>query len=134
MGIIAVLLYSGSWLGNSFYIPFWVVISCYLMLALGTLCGGWRIIHTMGKKITTLNTLRGCCAETGAAMVIFAATDLGLPVSTTHTVTGAIAGVGMSQDFWGTHWPMMRRILLIWVMTIPATALFAAILMLLKKG
>lgn len=103
MGIVAVLLYSGSWLGDHFYIPFWVVISCHFVIALGTLSGGWRIVHTMGKKITDLNTLRGCCAETGAAIVIFVATDFGVPVSTTHTVTGSIAGVGLSQSFWGTR-------------------------------
>lgn len=132
MGIIAIVLYSSAWLGNTFYVPFSVVISCYLMIALGTLAGGWRIVHTMGTKITHLNTLRGTCAETGAAMVIFAATELGVPISTTHTVTGSIAGVGLSQSFWGVQWPMMNRIFLTWVITIPATATIAAIIMLVK--
>jgi PiT family inorganic phosphate transporter len=132
MGVIAVLLYSSSWLGAHFYVPFWVVISCYFVIALGTLAGGWRIVHTMGKKIAHLNTLRGCCAETSAALVIFAATDLGVPVSTTHTVTGSIAGVGLSQSFWGVQWQMMNKIFLTWVLTIPATALIAAGVMLVR--
>jgi PiT family inorganic phosphate transporter len=133
MGIIAVLLYSSSWLGGHFYVPFWVVISCHLVVALGTLFGGWRIVQTMGKKITDLNTLRGCCAETGAAMVIFTATNFGVPVSTTHIVTGAIAGVGISQSFWGTQWSMMRTIFLAWILTIPVTALIAAIIILICR-
>lgn len=132
MGIIAVLLYSSSWLGDHFYVPFWVVISCHFVIALGTLVGGWRIVHTMGRKITHLNTLRGSCAEAGAALVIFAATDFGVPISTTHTVTGSIAGVGLSQSFWGVQWSMMHRIFLTWTLTIPATAIIAAIVMLLK--
>jgi len=133
MGVIAVLLYSSSWLGDHFYVPFWVVISCQFVIGLGTLAGGWRIVHTMGKKITHLNTLRGSCAETAAAMVIFAATDFGIPVSTTHTVTGAIAGVGISQSFWGVQWQMMNKIFLTWVLTIPATAIIAAGVMLIRQ-
>lgn len=133
MGIIAILLYSSSWLGNHFYVPFWVVISCHFVIALGTLVGGWRIVHVMGKKITHLNTLRGSCAEAGAAMVIFAATDFGVPISTTHTVTGSIAGVGLSQSFWGVQWSMMHKIFLTWVLTIPATAIIAAVVMLIKQ-
>ena len=132
MGIIAVLLYSSSWLGDHFYVPFWVIITCYLVMALGTLVGGWRIVHTMGRKITQLNTLRGSCAEAGAALVIFAATDFGVPVSTTHTVTGSIAGVGLSQSFWGVQWSMMHKIFLTWVITIPATAIIAAAVMWVK--
>lgn len=132
MGIIATLLYSSSWLGESFYIPFWVVLSCHLVIALGTLSGGWRIVHTMGKKITELNPLTGFCAETGAALVIFSATDFGVPISTTHTVTGAIAGVGFLQSFLGSQWPVIRKIILAWIFTIPITALIAATLMLLN--
>ncbi len=132
MGIIAILLYSGSLLGPVFYVPFWVIVSCYFVISLGTLFGGWRIIHTMGKKITHLNTLRGSCAETSAALVIYAATELGVPVSTTHTVTGAIAGVGVYESFWGTHWDMMHKIFWAWLFTIPATALIAAAVMFLK--
>ncbi|MBA4696132.1 MAG: inorganic phosphate transporter [Legionella sp.] len=129
MGIIAVLLYSNSQLGNHFYIPLWIVITCHFMIALGTLFGGWRIVYTMGEKITKLNPLRGCCAEVGASLVIFAATDFGVPVSTTHIVTGAIAGVGISESFWGTNWGMMRAIFLTWILTVPVTAAIAAIIM-----
>ena len=126
MGVIAVLLFSSSWLDGSFYVPFWVVISCHLMIALGTLTGGWRIVRTMGTKITPLNTLRGCAAETGAAAIIFAATDFGIPVSTTQTVTGSIAGVGLINGWGGTHWPMLRIIFMSWLLTIPAAGLVAA--------
>ena len=133
MGIIAIVLYSSSYLGDHFYVPFWVVISCHAVIALGTLSGGWRIMHVMGKKITNLNSRRGCCAETGAAIVIFAATDLGVPVSTTHIVTGAIAGVGLSQGFWRTQWSIMLKIFLTWALTIPVTALIAAMIMVIRN-
>lgn len=123
MGVIAVVLFSASWIEGPFYVPFWVIISCHLMISLGTLMGGWRIVHTMGTKITHLNTLRGCAAETGAAVIIFAATDLGIPVSTTQTVTGSIAGVGLLNGLGGTHWPMLKIIALSWLLTIPAAAL-----------
>ena len=125
-------LYSSHWLGDHFYVPFWVVISCHFVIALGTLFGGWRIVHTMGNKITQLNTLKGCCAETSAAIVIFAATDFGVPVSTTHTVTGSIAGVRLSHSFWGTQWSMMNTIFITWLITIPASAGIAAIVMLIR--
>ncbi|KTD07757.1 inorganic phosphate transporter [Legionella jamestowniensis] len=130
MGIIAVLLFSANWLGDTFYVPFWVVISCHFVISLGTLAGGWRIVHTMGTKITKLNTLRGCAAETGAAIMIFTATEYGIPVSTTHTVTGSIAGVGLINGLSGTYWPVMRRIFLSWLFTIPAAAVVSAGLML----
>ncbi|STX40291.1 inorganic phosphate transporter, PiT family [Legionella donaldsonii] len=130
MGIIAVLLFSTSWLGDTFYVPFWVVISCHLVISLGTLAGGWRIVHTMGTKITELNTMRGCAAETGAAIMIFAATEYGIPVSTTHTVTGSIAGVGLINGVNGTYWPVLKRIFLSWLLTVPAAGIVAAGLML----
>ncbi len=130
MGIIAVLLFSASWLDGPFYVPFWVVISCHAVIALGTLAGGWRIVHTMGVKITKLNTMKGCAAETGAALTIFAATECGIPVSTTHTVTGAIAGVGLLSGIDGTHWRILRRIFLSWLLTMPATAMISAGMML----
>ena len=95
--------------------------------------GGWRIVHTMGKKIAQLNTLRGTCAEAGAAIVIFAATDFGVPISTTQTVTGSIAGVGLSKSFFGVHWPTMNKIFLTWVVTIPVTGLIAAGIVILSK-
>lgn len=130
MGIISILLFSTSWISGEFYVPFWVVISCQLVISLGTLGGGWRIIHTMGNKITKLNTLKGCAAETGAAFTIFFSTECGIPVSTTHTVTGSIAGVGLLSGIDGTHWKVLRRIVLSWIMTIPAAALVAAAIML----
>lgn len=125
MGIIAILLFSAAWIEGDFYVPFWVVISCHAVISLGTLFGGWRIVHTMGHKITKLNTMKGCAAETGAAITIFAATEFGVPVSTTHTVTGAIAGVGLISGFSGTHWPVLKRIFFSWVLTIPAAAIVA---------
>lgn len=128
MGIIAVLLFSSGWLEGAFQVPFWVVISCHAMIALGTLTGGWRIVQTLGTKITPLNTLRGCAAETGAAALIFAATDAGIPVSTTQTVTGAIAGVGLLNGLGSTHWHMLRVILLSWLLTMPAAGLIAGMI------
>ncbi|MCP0914889.1 MULTISPECIES: inorganic phosphate transporter [Legionella] len=131
MGIIAILLFSASWLDGEFYIPLWVVISCHAVISLGTLVGGWRIVHTMGSKITQLNTLSGCMAETGAAAVIFASTEYGVPVSTTQTVTGAIAGVGLISGLKGTNWRMLRIIYLSWLLTLPASGIIAAGIILL---
>lgn len=130
MGIIAVLLFSASWIEGEFYVPFWVVISCHVVISLGTLVGGWRIVNTLGFKITKLNTLKGCAAETGAALTIFVATDCGIPVSTTHTVTGAIAGVGLFSGLDGAHWHVLRKIFLSWLLTIPAAAMVAAAIIL----
>jgi PiT family inorganic phosphate transporter len=130
MGIIAILLFSSSWIEGAFYIPFWVIISCNAVISLGTLAGGWRIVDTMGTKITKLNTLKGCAAETGAAFTIFVATEFGIPVSTTHTVTGAIAGVGLVQGIDGAHWMVLRRIFCSWLLTIPAAALVSAAIIL----
>lgn len=129
MGIIAVLLFSSSWLQGDFYVPFWVIICSQLMISLGTLLGGWRIVTTMGTKITSLNTLLGCTAEASAAAIIFAATEWGVPVSTTQTVTGSIAGVGLVNGRHNTHWPMMRVILLSWLLTIPAAGIIAGSIM-----
>lgn len=131
MGIIAILLFSESMLGKTFYVPFWVVISCYSVMGAGTLAGGWRIVHTMGTQITTLNRMKGCAAEVGAALTIYAATELGIPVSTTHTVTGSIAGVGLIHGIQGTHWHMMRKILSAWILTLPASGIIAAAIMLI---
>ena len=131
MGIIAVLLFSKSWLEGSFYVPFWVIISCQAVISLGTLAGGWRIVHTMGTKITKLTPLRGCTAETSAAAMICVATIFGVPVSTTQTVTGAIAGVGLVKgldDAGGTHWVIVKQIICSWLLTIPAAGLIAGII------
>ncbi len=131
MGIIAVLLFSTSWIDGPFHIPFWVVLSCQAVISLGTLAGGWRIVNTMGTKITKLNTLRGCAAETSAAAIILAATEFGVPVSTTQTVTGSIAGVGLvSGGKGGTQWPMIRLILLSWLFTIPAAGIVSGAIIL----
>jgi len=127
MGIIAVLLYSQGMLGETFYVPFWVVITCQAMLGLGTLFGGWRIVHTMGSKITRLNPMQGFCAETGGAITLFGATYLGIPVSTTHTITGAIIGVGAARRVSAVRWGIAGNIVWAWIITIPATAAIAAV-------
>ncbi len=127
MGIIAVLLYSQGHLGAEFYVPFWVVISCQVVMALGTLFGGWRIVHTMGSKITRLNPMQGFCAETGGAITLFAATWLGIPVSTTHTITGAIIGVGAARRVSAVRWGLAGNIVIAWIVTIPMTAAIAAL-------
>lgn len=134
MGIIAVVLFSASWLGDTFYVPFWVVISCHLVISLGTLAGGWRIVHVMGNTITELNPMRGSAAETGAASMIYIATDFGIPVSTTHTVTGAIAGVGLLKGVAGVNMSVLRRIFCSWLLTIPLSAAMASVIMLLLSG
>jgi PiT family inorganic phosphate transporter len=127
MGIIAVLLFSQGHLGSEFYVPFWVVISCQVAMGLGTLLGGWRIVHTMGSKITRLTPMQGFCAETGGAITLFGATWLGIPVSTTHTITGSIIGVGAARRTSAVRWGVARGILVAWVVTIPASALIAAL-------
>ena len=126
MGIIAVLLYSQGYLGGEFHVPFWVVISCQSAMALGTLMGGWRIVHTMGSKITRLNPMQGFCAETGGAITLFIATHFGIPVSTTHTITGAIIGVGAARRVSAVRWGIAGNIVIAWVITLPAGAAIAA--------
>ena len=126
MGIIAVLLYSSGHLGTEFSVPFWVVISCQAAMAFGTLFGGWRIVQTMGLRITKLNPMQGFCAETGGAITLFAATFMGVPVSTTHTITGAIVGVGAARRLSAVRWNVASSIVYAWVITIPASALIAA--------
>jgi PiT family inorganic phosphate transporter len=127
MGIIAVLLYSRAPAGSEFHVPFWVVITCQAAIALGTLSGGWRIVHTMGSKITRLTPQQGFCAETGGAITLFLATGLGIPVSTTHTITGAIVGVGAARRASAVRWGVARGIVLAWFVTIPASAAIAAV-------
>jgi PiT family inorganic phosphate transporter len=126
MGIIAVLLFSQGYLGKEFYVPFWVVITCQIAMGLGTLIGGWRIVHTMGSKITRLTPMQGFCAETGGAISLFAATWLGIPVSTTHTITGAIIGVGAARKVSAVRWNVASNIVVAWVVTLPAAGLIAA--------
>jgi PiT family inorganic phosphate transporter len=127
MGIIAVLLYSQGLLGGEFYVPLWVVLSCQAVMALGTLLGGWRIVHTMGSRITRLKPIQGFCAETGGAITLFLATGLGVPVSTTHTITGAIVGVGSARRTAAVRWHVAQDIVLAWIFTIPATAIIGAV-------
>ena len=126
MGIIAVLLYSQGYLGGTFHVPLWVVLSCQTAMAMGTLFGGWRIVHTLGSKITRLNPMQGFCAETGGALTLFAATWLGIPVSTTHTITGAIIGVGAARRVSAVRWGLAGNIVVAWVITLPAAALISA--------
>jgi inorganic phosphate transporter, PiT family len=127
MGIIAVLLFSQGYLGGTFHVPFWVVISCQAAMAIGTLFGGWRIVHTMGSKITKLNPMQGFCAETGGALTLFGATWLGIPVSTTHTITGAIVGVGAAKRVSAVRWGLASNILIAWIVTLPSAAIIAAL-------
>jgi PiT family inorganic phosphate transporter len=127
MGIIAALLYSHGMLGGEFHIPLWVAIICYVVMGLGTLFGGWRIVHTMGSKITRLTPMQGFCAETAGAITLFGATYLGIPVSTTHTITGAIVGVGAARRTSAVRWGVARGIVVAWIITIPASASIAAI-------
>lgn len=126
MGVIAVLLYSHGALGGEFHVPFWVVITCQAAMGLGTLFGGWRIVRTMGSKITRLTPMQGFCAETGGAITLFLATGLGVPVSTTHTITGAIVGVGAARRVSAVRWNVAKDIVVAWVITMPMAAFFAA--------
>ena len=126
MGIIAVLLYSQGMLGGEFHVPFWVVLSCQAAMALGTMSGGWKIVHTMGSKITRLTSAQGFCAETGGAITLFMATMGGIPVSSTHTITGAIVGVGSARRLSAVRWNVASRIVVAWVVTLPAAGLIGA--------
>ena len=126
MGIIAVLLFSQGMLGTEFHVPLWVVLTCQAAMGLGTLLGGWRIVHTMGSRITQLKPVQGFCAETGGAITLFLATWLGVPVSTTHTITGAIVGVGAARRTSAVRWGVAQRIVIAWVITLPAAAAMAA--------
>jgi PiT family inorganic phosphate transporter len=127
MGVIASLLFSAGLLGKSFYIPFWVVISCYTAIALGTMLGGWRIVKTMGQKVAKLKPIDGFCAEAGAAVTLFTSTALGVPVSTTHTITASIMGVGSIQRKNAVKWGVAGSILWAWILTIPCSAVISAI-------
>ena len=127
MGIIAVLLYSQGLTGGSFHVPLWVVLACQSAMALGTLTGGWRIVHTMGSKITRLTPAQGFCAECGGAITLFMAIFWGVPVSSTHTITGAIVGVGASRRLSAVRWNVASNIVVAWVVTLPAAALIGAL-------
>jgi PiT family inorganic phosphate transporter len=126
MGIIAVLLYSQGALGGEFHIPLWVILSCQAAMALGTLCGGWRIVHTMGSRITRLHPVQGFCAEAGGAATLFLATYFGVPVSTTHTITGAIVGVVAARKVSAVRWNVASNVVVAWILTMPAAGLMGA--------
>jgi PiT family inorganic phosphate transporter len=126
MGIIAMLLYTSNLIGDHFYVPFWVVIVCNFVIALGTVFGGWRIVKTMGMRITKLRPVSGFCSDTASAITLAIATTLGIPVSTTHTVTGSIIGVGSVNGFSAVRWGVAKNIVWAWILTIPAAGCVAA--------
>jgi PiT family inorganic phosphate transporter len=126
MGIIAALLAAHGRITGGFHVPFWVVISCNGAMAMGTLLGGWRIVRTMGSRITRLTPLQGVCAETAGSITLFLATYLGIPVSTTHTITGAIVGVGAARRASAVRWNVAKDIVTAWVITMPAAAIIGA--------
>lgn len=128
MGVIAVLLYAHGGGRGGFHVPLWVVLACQTAMALGTLSGGWRIVRTMGSRITRLTPMQGFCAETGGAITLFLATHLGVPVSTTHTITGGIVGVGAARRTSAVRWAVARGVVVAWVITLPMAGLVAAAL------
>lgn len=125
-GIIAVLLFANGYY-KEFTVPTWVVVSCFTVMGIGTMLGGWRIVHTMGSRITRLTPMQGACAETAGAITLFGATYLGIPVSTTHTITSSIVGVGSARRVHAVRWGIAGRIVWAWVITIPAAALGGAL-------
>ena len=127
MGIITVLLYSTGYLSGQFEVPHWVAVSCYVAIALGTLTGGWRIIETMGSRITKLSQHQGFSASAGGSVMLFAASALGIPVSTTHTITGCIIGAGVARRASAVRWGVARNVLTAWVITIPASGAVGAL-------
>ena len=127
MGIIAALLFAHGLSGDTFHVPFWVVITCQAAMGLGTLFGGWRIVRTMGSRITHLTPTQGVCAETAGSITLFAATWLGIPVSTTHTITGAIVGVGAARRVSAVRWNVAKDIVTAWIVTMPAAGLIGAV-------
>ncbi|MDD5686793.1 MAG: inorganic phosphate transporter [Elusimicrobia bacterium] len=133
MGIIASLLFSVGLLGSKFYIPLWVVLSCHSAIALGTMFGGWRIVKTMGQKVAKLKPVDGFCAESGAAITLFISSAFGIPVSTTHTITGAIMGIGSLKRLSAVRWGVARQIVWAWVLTIPCSAAISALAYILSR-
>src|SRR3954471_7941649 len=126
MGIITVLLYSTGYLHGQFHVPNWVALACYVAIGLGTLTGGWRIIETMGTRITKLSQHQGFSASAGGSVMLFAASWLGIPVSTTHTITGCVIGAGAARRASAVNWGIARSVMVAWVITIPASAAVAA--------
>jgi PiT family inorganic phosphate transporter len=127
MGIIAALLVAHGVEKGGFHVPLWVILSCQAAMALGTLFGGWRIVRTMGSRITHLTPVQGVCAETAGSMTLFLATFMGIPVSTTHTITGAIVGVGAARRVSAVRWNLTKDIVMAWIITMPMTALIGGI-------
>jgi PiT family inorganic phosphate transporter len=127
MGVIAMILFSQGMLGPTFYVPTWVIIICYVVISLGVMSGGWRIVKTMGTKITKLEPIGGFCVEMAAAVSIIGASLAGIPVSTTHTVTGAIVGVGSTKRLTAVRWGVAGNIVWAWILTIPMSALISAL-------
>jgi len=127
MGIIASLLFSAGLLGAKFFIPLWVVISCHAAIALGTMLGGWRVVKTMGQKVAKLKPVDGFCAEAAAATTLFTSSAFGIPVSTTHTITGAIMGIGSLKRLSAVRWGVAGRIVWAWVLTVPCSAGISAL-------
>lgn len=127
MGIIASLLFSAGLLGKEFHIPNWVVVACYSAISLGTMFGGWRIVKTMGQKVAKLKPVDGFCAETGAAVTLFVSSAFGIPVSTTHTITGSIMGIGSLKRMSAVKWGVAGTIIWAWILTIPCSALISAL-------
>jgi len=123
MGIIAVLLFSTGYLGPTFYVPTWVIFACYSAIALGTVSGGWKVIKTLGVGLTDLKPVGGFCAETAGAITVIGSSLAGIPVSTTHTITGSIMGVGLTRRLSAVRWGIAGNIVIAWVLTIPATLL-----------
>ena len=127
MGLITVLLYSTGYLNGDFQVPHWVAISCYIAISLGTLTGGWKIIETMGSRITKIDQHQGFAASTGGSIMLFAASALGIPVSTTHTITGCIIGAGVARRASAVRWGVAQNVVMAWVITIPASAAVGAL-------
>jgi len=133
MGIIAVLLFTTGHLGPEFYVPFWVILAAHAALGLGTMAGGWRIVKTMGMRITKLRPVGGFCAETAGAITLIGTAIAGIPVSTTQTISGSIMGVGAIQRFSAVRWGVAGKILWAWILTIPASAIVAAVTWMLLR-
>jgi inorganic phosphate transporter, PiT family len=134
MGVITVLLYSTGHLHGEFHVPNWVALSCYVAMGIGTLTGGWRIIETMGTRITKLSQHQGFSASAGGSVMLFAASYLGIPVSTTHTITGCVIGAGAARRASAVRWGVAGDVAIAWLITIPASALVAAIFYWLVSG
>ena len=133
MGIITVLLYSTGYLQGEFHVPHWVAISCYVAIALGTLSGGWKIIETMGSRITKLSQHQGFSASAGGSVMVFTASLLGIPVSTTHTITGCVVGAGTARRASAVRWGVAQNVVMAWLITIPASAAVGAIFYMITR-